>query len=185
MVDPHIPAGAKPYWLPPDRAKKASRTPIRTPIYTKGAPRMPRKMCDWISASQKWFCGAVFWKLYIQIWDSVRNDRVLFFALTTPTKQVQWALFCFLEPVQKIFWKSVGISQKIRQRESEKAIRLPGTLKISYTFIRYIPWANSQMKVRQDPPAANGISGTQGGERPRNHSEISGSYGYGHDRLRV
>lgn len=41
------------------------------------------------------------------------------------------------------------------------------------------------MKVRQDPPAANGISGTKGGERPRNHSEISGSYGYGHDRLRV
>ena len=40
------------------------------------------------------------------------------------------------------------------------------------------------MKVRQDPPAANGISGTKGGERPRNHSEISGSYGYGHDRLR-
>ena len=34
------------------------------------------------------------------------------------------------------------------------------------------------MKVRQDPPAANGISGTKGGERPRNHSEISGSYGY-------
>ena len=27
----------------------------------------------------------------------------LIFALTTPTKQVQWALFCFLEPVQKIF----------------------------------------------------------------------------------
>ena len=41
------------------------------------------------------------------------------------------------------------------------------------------------MKVRHDPPAANGISGTKGGERPRNHSEISGSYGYGHDRLRV
>lgn len=40
------------------------------------------------------------------------------------------------------------------------------------------------MKVRQDPPAANGISGTKGGERPRNHSEISGSYGYGHDRLK-
>ena len=36
------------------------------------------------------------------------------------------------------------------------------------------------MKVRQDPPAANGISGTKGGERPRNHSEISGSYGYTH-----
>lgn len=40
------------------------------------------------------------------------------------------------------------------------------------------------MKVRQDPPAANGISGTQSGERPRNHSEISDSYGYGHDRLK-
>lgn len=35
----------------------------------------------------------------------MRNDRVLFFALTTPTKQVQWALFCFLEPAQKIFLK--------------------------------------------------------------------------------
>ena len=52
--------------------------------------------------------GLFFWKLYIQIWDSVRNHRVLFFALTTPTKQVQWALFCLLEPAQKIFLKKCG-----------------------------------------------------------------------------
>ena len=32
-------------------------------------------------------------------------------------------------------WES---RKKIRQRESEKAKSLPGTLKISYTFIRYI-----------------------------------------------
>jgi len=69
----------------------------------------------------------------------VRNHRVLFFALTTPTKQVQWALFCFLEPAQKFFEKVWESREKIRQRESEKAISLPGTLKISYTFIRYIP----------------------------------------------
>ena len=94
--------------------------------------------------------------------------------------------FLFSKTGTKIFFEKLWESRKkIRQRESEKAKSLPGTLKISYTFIRYIPGANSQMKVRQDPPAANGISGTKGGERPRNHSEISGSYGYGHDRLRV
>ena len=58
------------------------------------------------------------------------------------------------------------------------------TLTTEYTFIRYVTWALSRKKVRQDPPAAKGISGTQGGERPRNHSEISGSYGQGDDRLR-
>ena len=46
------------------------------------------------------------------------------------------------------------------------------TLTIEYTFIRYVAWAMgeplSRTKVRQDPPAAYGISGTQGGERPRN-----------------
>ena len=52
--------------------------------------------------------GLFFWKLYIRIWDSVRNHRFLFFALTTPNKQVQWALFCFLEPAQKIFLKMCG-----------------------------------------------------------------------------
>ena len=46
MVDPHIPPAQSSIDCPPDRVKKASRTPIRTPIYTKGAPRMPRKMCD-------------------------------------------------------------------------------------------------------------------------------------------
>ena len=58
----------------------------------------------------------------------------------------------------------------------EEAIRSPGnphcTLTIEYTFIRYVAWAMgetlSRTKVRQDPPAAYGISGTQGGERPRN-----------------
>ena len=33
-------------------------------------------------------------------------------------------------------WES---RKKIWQRESEKAMSLPGTLKISYTFIKYIP----------------------------------------------
>ena len=55
--------------------------------------------------------------------------------------------FVFWNRHKKFFWKSVGISQKIRQRESEKAKSLPGTLRISYTFIRYIPWPNSQMNV--------------------------------------
>jgi len=40
-----------------------------------------------------------------------------------------------LETSKKL-WES---RKKIRQRESEKAKSLPGTLKISYTFIRYIP----------------------------------------------
>ena len=38
------------------------------------------------------------------------------------------------------------------------------TLTIEYTFIRYVAWAMgeplSRTKVRQDPPAAYGISGT-------------------------
>lgn len=63
----------------------------------------------------------------------------LIFALTAPAKQVQWALFCFLEPAQNLFEKVWESSEKIRQRESEKAMSLPGTLKISYTFIRYTP----------------------------------------------
>ena len=50
----------------------------------------------------------------------------------------------------------------------EEAIRSPGnphcTLTIEYTFIRYVAWAMgeplSRTKVRQDPPAAYGISGT-------------------------
>ena len=52
----------------------------------------------------------------------------LFFALTTPTKQVQWALFCLLEPAQKIFLKKCGNlakkfgKEKVRRR---KAFREP------------------------------------------------------------
>ena len=51
----------------------------------------------------------------------MRNDRVLFFALTTPTKQVQWALFLFSGTGTKNFFEKVWESRKkIRQRESER-----------------------------------------------------------------
>ncbi len=53
----------------------------------------------------------------------MRNHRVLFFALTTPTKQVQWALFLFSGTGTKKFFEKVWESRKkIRQRESERAI---------------------------------------------------------------
>ena len=55
----------------------------------------------------------------------------LFFALTTPTKQV--GAFLFSGTGTKNFFEKVWESRKkIRQRESEKAISLPGTLKIEY-----------------------------------------------------
>ena len=129
--------------------------------------------------------GLFFWKLYIQIWDRWEITGSYFLRSLRLLNRCSGRFFAFWNRHKKIFEKVWESRKKIRQRESEKAKSHPGTLKISYTFIRYIPWANSQMKVRQDPPAANGISGTKGGERPRNHSEISGSYGYGHDRLRV
>ena len=48
--------------------------------------------------------------------------------------------FLFSGTGTKNFFEKVWESRKkIRQRESEKAKSLPGTLKISYTFIRYIP----------------------------------------------
>ena len=64
----------------------------------------------------------------------------LIFALTTPTKQVQWALFCFLEPAQKIFLKKCGNlakkfgKEKVRRR---KAFREPWKFHIhsSDTFL--------------------------------------------------
>ena len=81
----------------------------------------------------------------------MRNHRVLFFALTTPTKQVQWALFCFLEPAQKIFLKKCGnLAKKIRQRESEKAISLPGTLKISFCVEKEDQKMNEGIKDNND-----------------------------------
>ena len=125
--------------------------------------------------------GLLFWKLYIQIWDSVRNHRVLFFALTTPTKQVQWALFLFSGTGTKNFFEKVWESRKkIRQRESEKAMSLPWTLKTEYTFNRYIPDRGWKPQPDEGAPRTSCPQGLSRKARLvaiPNHSEISACYG--------
>lgn len=81
-------------------------------------------------------------------------------------------LFCF----QKNFLRNLKFGVSFLARFSAvgkcRVQILRRTLTIEYTFIRYVAWAMGETlsctKVRQDPPAAYGISGTQGGERPRN-----------------
>ena len=53
-------------------------------------------------------------------------------------------------------WES---RKKIRQRESEKAMSLPGTLKISYTFIRYIPARGRKPQPDEGAPRTSCLQG--------------------------
>ena len=76
---------------------------------------------------------------------------------------------------KKFFWKIWNLVFRFLTKNlrcNGVSQKLTRTLTIKYTFIRYVAWAMgetlSRTKVRQDPPAAYGISGTQGGERPRN-----------------
>ena len=81
--------------------------------------------------------------------------------------------FFYVQKIFLIFFKFgvsfFGQNRAVGKCGVQKPLR---TLTIEYTFIRYVAWAMgetlSRTKVRQDPPAAYGISGTQGGERPRN-----------------
>ena len=58
----------------------------------------------------------------------MRNHRVLFFVLIASDRQVQWALFCFLEPAKKIFLKKcVNLAKKFGKEKvrRRKAFREP------------------------------------------------------------
>lgn len=77
--------------------------------------------------------------------------------------------FCF----RKIFWKRAkncgNLAKKFGKEKVGGRDKPSGNLE-NFIYIHQIhSLSPSRMKVRQDPPAANGISGTQGGERPRNH----------------
>ena len=80
------------------------------------------------------------------------------------TRWLSSAGFFYVQKIFLIFFEKGGSFLAFNVAVGKCGAKPQRTLTIKYTFIRYVAWAMgetlSRTKVRQDPPAAYGISGT-------------------------